>query len=143
MRIMCVAFRLMQIFVRARHETECNPSVHNADTPQDRELLDYLYDVLASPRVSECSMLAEKMESALGPGFYAHDVLVDNESGKLFLCETGYKFFDTSYWKRVGGFACDQEFQYNIVDQETYAKQSAAVFIDYCIQRNFLEDAPL
>ena len=39
-RLMCIGPRLLQIFVRARDVKENNPSVHNADTPINRPLLD-------------------------------------------------------------------------------------------------------
>ena len=137
-RLMCIGSHLLQIFVRAGHEAENNPSVHTADTPQDRALVDHLYGVLVAPRIEEYSLLAKNIGSALGPGFYAHDLLVDNETGGLFLCESGFKFFDNAYWKRVKGIAGGREFQYNVVNQETHAGHAASAFIAYCTEMGFL-----
>lgn len=137
-RLMCIGSRLVQAFVRARHEHEDDPPVHTADTPRNRELLDHLYDVLVSPRMEEYTRLVEKIGAALGPGFYAHDILVSNDSNELFLCETGFKFFDTFYWKTVESIIGDRPFQYNVVDQETHARYAASVFVDYCTEAGFL-----
>ena len=137
-RLMCIGTRLVQAYVRARPEAENDPSVHNADTPRNRELLDHLYGALVSQRIEEYAQLAEKIGSALDPGFYAHDILVANDSDKLFLCETGFKFFDISYWNVVESIVDDRAFQYNVVDQETHARHAASVFIAYCTEAGFL-----
>ena len=137
-RLMCIGSRLVQAYARARDEAENDPSVHNANTPQDREFLDHLYSVLVSRRIEEYTQLAQKIGSALGPGFYAHDILVANDSDELFLCETGFKFFDMSYWNTVRGIVDDRAFQYNVVDPETHARYAASVFIAYCTEAGFL-----
>ena len=137
-RLMCIGSRLLSAYVRARDERENNPSVHAADTPQDRELLHYLYELLILSRIEEYSMLAKKLGSVLGPGFYAHDILVANESGELYVCETGFKFFDNSYWKRVSCIIGDSEFQYSVFEQKPYAGYAASVFVAYCTEMGFL-----
>lgn len=137
-RLMCIGSHLLQIYVRARDVEENNPSVHNKDTPLNRPLLDYLQDRLVVPRLEDFVSLAEKVESALGPGFYAHDVLVDSSSGNLFLCETGFKYYDDSYCGRMIGVLDDRDFRYGVVDQEAYAAYAGAVFMAYCAERGFL-----
>ena len=76
------------------------------------------------------------MGSALGPGFYAHDV--DNESSELYVCETGFKFFDDTYSGRMGDVIEGRKFQAGYVDQETYAGYAASVFVTYCAEMGFL-----
>ena len=137
-RLMSIGTHLLSVYVRARDVKENNPSVHNADTPRDRALLNFLYDQLIESRLEEFSLLAEKMGSALGPGFYAHDVLVDNDSSELYVCETGFKFFDDSYWHRMGDVIEGRKFQAGFVDQETYAGYAASVFVTYCAEMGFL-----
>ena len=138
LRLMSIGTHLLQVFARASDVRKSNPSVHNADTPQERELLNHLNEILVAPRLPACSLLAEKIGLVLGPGFYAHDVLVDQESGKLLLCETGLKFFDNLYSSRVMGLVDDRSFQMNILDQKTYAAYAGAVFVAYCTKMGII-----
>ena len=131
-RLMCIGSRLLQAYVRARDTRENNPSVHTADTPLDHELLQNLYRQLVATRIKDYSLLAKRMGSVLGPGFYAHDVLVDNTSHEIFVCETGFKFFDDPYWDRIKSIADGRDFQYNVVRQYVYAKYAAGEFLSYC-----------
>ena len=137
-RLMCIGSRLLSVYVRARDVKENNPSVHNSNTPRDRALLKFLYSRLVESRLEEYSLLAEKMGLTLGPGFYAHDVLVDNDSSELYVCETGFKFFDGTYWGRMGDIIESRKFQTGFVDQETYAGYAASVFVTYCAEMGFL-----
>ena len=137
-RLMCIGSRLLSVYVRARDVKENNPSVHNSNTPRDCALLNFLYGRLIESRLGEYLLLAEKMGSALGPGFYAHDVLVDNDSSELYVCETGFKFFDGTYWDRMGDVIEGSKFQAGFVDQETYAGYAASVFVTYCAEMGFL-----
>ena len=137
-RLMCIGSQILQIYVRARDASENNPSVHNKDTPLDHELLDFLYKQLVTPRLANYYLLAESIESILGPGFYAHDVLVDNDSDDLILCETGFKFFDRTYSNRMMGVISNSKFQRSILDQTTYAGYAASVFVTYCAQKGFI-----
>ena len=137
-RLMCIGPRLLSVSVRARNVKENNPSVHGSNTPRDRALLNFLYSRLIESRLEEYSLLAEKMGSALGPGFYAHDVLVDNDTSELYVCETGFKFFTGPYWDRMGDVIEGRKFQTGFVDQETYASYAASVFVTYCAKMGFL-----
>ena len=96
-RLVCIGTYLIRIYIRARDVSENNPSVHNKDTPKDRELLDYLHEKLVVPRLEAFHALSDRIGRVLGPGFYAHDVLIENKTGQLFLCETGFKFYDDTY----------------------------------------------
>ena len=137
-RLMCIGSRLLSVSVRARNVKENNPSVHGSNSPRDRALLTFLHSRLIESRLEEYSLLAEKMGSALGPGFYAHDVLVDNNTSELYVCETGFKFFYGSYWERMGAVIESRKFQTGFVDQETYAGYAASVFVTYCAEMGFL-----
>ena len=48
------------------------------------------------------------------------------------------KFFDGSYWDRMGDVIEDRKFQTGFVDQETYAGYAASVFVTYCAEMGFL-----
>ena len=137
-RLMCIGSELVQVYVRARDEEEDNPSVHTADTPKDRELLKYLHRVLVTPRLADYRALAEKIGLVLGPGFYAHDVLIERDTGRLLICETGFKFYNGSYSRRMIGILDDRRLQSNVMDQESYAAYAASVFIAYCAKMEFI-----
>ena len=137
-RLVCIGTRTLQIYVRARDVEENNPSVHSKDTPKNPELLEYLYRNLVEPRLEQLHALGNRIGRALGPGFYAHDVLVDIESGHLFMCETGFKFYDHTYCNWMKNVVRDRNFQHMILDQETYAGYAGSVFLVYCAEMGFL-----
>ena len=138
-RLMCIGPHLVQVLVRARNVKENNPTVHAKDTPADRALLDRLIEVLVAPQLGDYSLLSRTMAEAMGPGFYSHDVLVEKDSGKLYVCETGFKFYNDGQWSLMGHLA-DRTLsaQESLTDQRTYASRSAAVFMTYCIEMGFL-----
>lgn len=138
-RLMCIGSRLLQAYVRARHTNDNNPSVHNADTPQNRHLLDHLYDILVRPRLNDYKSIARLVGNILGPGFYAHDILIDNHTDTLLLCESGFKFFDMSYWEKVEAIMDNRKFQYNVLNQEDHARYAAETFVSYCADMKFFD----
>ncbi len=137
-RLVCIGTRTLQIYVRARDVEENDPSVHNKDTPKNSELLEHLYRNLVAPRLEQLHALGNRIGRALGPGFYAHDVLVDNKSGHLYMCETGFKFYDSSYAKPMKNVVRGRNLQHTILDQETYAGYAGSVFLAYCAEMGFL-----
>ncbi len=137
-RLVCIGTYLIRIYIRARDVSENNPSVHSKDTPRDRELLAYLREELVVPRLEAFHALSYRIGHVLGPGFYAHDVLIENKTGQLFLCETGFKFYDSTYEKWMIDVVGDRNFLFNISDQETYAAYAASVFVSYCTEMRFL-----
>lgn len=136
-RLMCIGTCLIRIYIRARDVSENNPSVHTKNTPKDPELLDYLHEEVVTPRLEAFRTLSDRLGHLLGPGFYAHDVLIENRTGRLFLCETGFKFYDDSYEERMLGIIGNRNFLCEISDQETYAGYAASVFLGYCAEMGF------
>jgi len=134
---MCIGTYLIRIYIRARDVSENNPSVHSKNTPKDPELLDCLHEKLVATRLEAFRALSARLGHLLGPGFYAHDVLIENKTGQLFLCETGFKFYDDTYEERMSGVVSDRNFLSNISDQETYAGHAASVFVSYCAEKGF------
>ena len=96
-RLMCVGSYVTHAFVRARDVSEGDPSVHLKDTPHDAELINTLERQLIEPNKVQFSELAQRTYDALGPGFYAHDILVEAGSNRVLMCETGFKFNDASF----------------------------------------------
>ena len=137
-RLVCIGTRTLQIYIRARNVEENNPSVHSRDTPKNPELLEHLYGKLVAPRLEELHALGKRIGCALGPGFYAHDVLVDNNSGHLFMCETGFKFYDHTYCNWMMNLINDRNFQHMLFDQDTYAGYAGSVFVAYCAEMGYL-----
>ena len=72
-------------------------SVHSKDTPANGPLIEFLFDTLIHPRRDQITQHAWAMGEILGPGFYAHDMVVSNATGELFMVESGFKFNDTPY----------------------------------------------
>ena len=131
-RLMCIGPHIVQVMARARDVDDNNPSVHNKDTPRDDALVDHLIARLIEPRLDDHAALAKKLATVLGPGFYAHDVLVDSATGELHVCESGFKFFDSSYETRLKGIGTDRPLPIGRPDVATYATRAAAIFLAYC-----------
>lgn len=96
-RLMCVGGTPVAAWVRARPVEEGSPSVHSRNTPLDPDLIEHLHGTLIAGREAEFTALAERIESALGPAFLAHDLLIDRETDEIQVCETGLKFHDETY----------------------------------------------
>jgi len=111
LRAMAVGPTCVAVYVRARRVSEGNPSVHNKNTPVDSELLNHLHAEIVAPRHEEIRSICERIGSTLGPGFYAHDIVPERETGLLYVCETGFKFDDHAWRNRMaplrGALACD------------------------------------
>jgi hypothetical protein len=111
LRAMAVGATCVAVYVRARAVSESSPSVHNKNTPVDRELLNHLHAEIVEPRQDEIHSICERIGSRLGTGFYAHDIVPERESGVLYVCETGFKFDDHAWRNRMaplrGSLACD------------------------------------
>jgi hypothetical protein len=94
LRAMAVGSRCVSIFVRARPADQADASVHNTDTPVDAGLWNALYQRLVTPKMQEIESLCQRIADILGLGFFSHDILPESSSGRLLVCETGFKFDD-------------------------------------------------
>jgi hypothetical protein len=133
LRAMAVGSRCVAVYVRARAVSEGSPSVHNKNTPVDRELLNHLHAEIVAPREDEIHSICERIGSRLGSGFYAHDIVPERESGLLYVCETGFKFDDHAWRNRMaplrGALACDDG------DPSVEVVRSAEAFLDAFVAR--------
>jgi hypothetical protein len=92
LRAMAVGRRCASIILRLRPVEQGDASVHNTDTPLDAELWNALYQRIVIPKTKAIWSICEQISDVLGLGFYAHDILPEHPSGRLLVCETGYKF---------------------------------------------------
>ena len=92
LRLMSVGRELVQIVPRARDDADGSPSVHARNTPLDPDLIKDILNSLVRDRLEDFRRLSAALGDALGPGFFAHDVLSRRGDGKLFVNETGFKF---------------------------------------------------
>ena len=130
-RLLSVGTEIVHSYVRVRDEAEGSPSVHNKDTPLDPEMVEDLQDSLVNARWTDLTMLAAQMGQALGPGFYAHDVLIDADDGDIFVCETGFKFDDASYVRHMLPIA-DRIPSQALMFTEQFAQKTALAFLSQC-----------
>lgn len=137
-RLLCVGARLVHGYVRARDVAGGSASVHAADTPLDPGLVEALQERLVVPRLPEFADLAIGIAEALGPGFYAHDVLVPNDGGPARLCETGFKFNDMAYTRRLGPLASALPSHAGMFPTGAWAELGAGVFLDECARLGYL-----
>lgn len=96
-RIQAVGRQVQHAYPRARDVGERSASVHSKDTPADGPLIEFLFRTLIEPRREEIARHTFALGEILGPGFYAHDMVVCNSTGRLYMVETGFKFNDTPY----------------------------------------------
>jgi hypothetical protein len=96
LRAMSVGAKCTAIYVRARPINDGDPSVHSTDTPLNIELLNHLHREIVTPRKNAIINLCEAIGTRLGLAFFAHDILPCNTSKSLYVCETNFKFDDTT-----------------------------------------------
>ncbi|WP_170362360.1 hypothetical protein [Ruegeria arenilitoris] len=72
-------------------------NVRTRGTPVDAEMLTHLHDLLIKPNIDQIRDIAKSVKNAVGVGLYAHDILPCAETGKFFLCETNFKFYEGMY----------------------------------------------
>lgn len=96
-RIQAVGRQVQHAYPRARDVSERSASVHSKDTPANGPLIEFLFRTLIEPRREEIARHTFALGEILGPGFYAHDMVVCNSTGRMYMVETGFKFNDTPY----------------------------------------------
>lgn len=92
-RAQAIGKRVLFSWVRAGAEE----SVHSRDTPVDAGLIQHFHRSLVLPNADRIQAIADGVNKGLGPGFYAHDILPCARTGRLFLCETNWKFYDGNH----------------------------------------------
>lgn len=129
-RLMCINDRITHHFIRARHTSEGNPSVHAKDTPKNANLINALHREVSEAAENQLERIAEQVYRAFGPGFYAHDILVDTRTNRAIICETGYKFNDRTYQKHLHEIAHEVKGLAGYEDTANAAISSATLFAE-------------
>lgn len=96
-RLLTVGREIVHAFVGARPADANKPTVHGVNTPRNSGLVTFLYKVLYEDKKDEMQALADDLDRILGPGFYHHDLLIENGTGDIYTCEVGYKFDAYAY----------------------------------------------
>lgn len=135
LRAVCVGTTPVAFYVRARRTEENNSSVHNKNTPLDPDVLNHFYRTLVLERKSELTSICELSGKALGLGFFAHDILPERETGKMYVTETGFKFGDRGYASRLRSIANSLIFRDQIDDTPVERMADALVAHWRSIQR--------
>jgi hypothetical protein len=89
-RAQAIGERVLFSWVRAGK----GPSVHNRDTPVDAEMIRHFHRKLIDPNMDQINNIARHVKKAIGVGLFAHDILPCAQTGRFFLCETNFKFYD-------------------------------------------------
>jgi hypothetical protein len=105
LRLMAVGPELLMVFVRARDTSEGSASVHDADTPRSPALLRNFHERIVEPNIEQLRQMARALGERLGIGLYGHDVVPCAATGKMYLCEAGYKPYDITYPQRMASIA--------------------------------------
>ncbi len=127
LRSICVSGHVIHTYVRARPAGE-GASVHAIDTPADADLLEYLQEELVNKNAEKLNEIASKIATAIGPGFYAHDLLVKKGTSEIFVCETGLKFSDKSYSRLVLKLKNDLP-SHRLMITDEFPRKSARAFL--------------
>jgi hypothetical protein len=127
-RIQTVGRQVLHAYPRARDVREKSASVHSKDTPANGPLIEFLHATLITPRRDAITAHAHKMGEILGPGFYAHDMVVSNSTGEMFMVESGFKFNDTPYAEYLSPDA-DRMPSNAIFYNGQYAVRAAELFV--------------
>ena len=131
-RLLCIDDAVLHAFPRARDAVEGNPNVHARDTPLDPSLIEALNDRLIIPFRGIFDEIARRAHQALGHGFYAHDLMVERDSGTVYLCESGFKFDDDVYTDLLAPIRTMLPSQALFFPTEAFARASAEVFCVKC-----------
>ncbi|WP_291572387.1 hypothetical protein [Bradyrhizobium sp.] len=128
LRAMAVGSRCLSVFVRACPVEQGDASVHNTDTPVGADLWNFFYRTIVIPQMPAIESLCERIANVFGLGFFSHDILPERETGRLLVCETGFKFDDRLYrthlMQLAGQLAADEFLS------DRFPARSAELFAD-------------
>ena len=128
-RLMCIGQRIIHTIVRARDAREGSPSVHSRDTPLNSDLLITLQKALVDDLAESYTSLATKLFEAAGPGFLSYDLLVETETRKIYVCEAGFKFFDSTIANHLLPLRPKLPFHEALFHIEAYAEKASSAFV--------------
>ncbi|WP_299792780.1 hypothetical protein [uncultured Marivita sp.] len=129
-RLICVDEIVLHAYPRARDVDDGNPDVHAGNTPLDADLIEYLHTTLVTPFEEEFRSIAQKLFSAWGHGFFAHDLLIEGRD--VFVCESGFKIDDLNYSNHLGPISNKIPSQAPLFPIEEFSRKSAEAFVTKC-----------
>jgi hypothetical protein len=100
-RLIVVGRKIIHSLVGARASNAKNATVHGVNTPINSGLITHLFETQIVARKPELDALADKLDQCLGPGFYHHDLLIEKDTGDIYVCEVGIKFDAYAYGQRL------------------------------------------
>ena len=119
-RILCIGAKIMYAFPRARLTCQGIPNANNKSTPLDPKLINFLKKSLIDENLSQLENIANKVYGATGLAFLAHDILIDNHGSNAYLCETGFKFDDIGFRKKIDVISNELDGFYFLTDIKSY-----------------------
>lgn len=84
------------------------------------------------PRKEIFDDIAQKLHQVLGHGFFAHDLLIDGETGAIFVCEGGFKFNDGTYTAHLDIISDKLPSHQILFPTRKFAEFSADIFVKQC-----------
>ena len=136
-RLLSIGEEVVHAFVRARDTSDADPSVHEGDTPEDPALLEFLQSELVDKRLDEFEHLSRSLAGKMGPGFFVHDLLIESDTDRIFVCESGLKFDYGLNWLRFEPISDQIPSLRNMFPLEAYAARCGEVFARQC--KNYIE----
>lgn len=85
---------LVDAWIRFRDAKDDNPSVHTRDTPLNPEAIEYFQTQLVANRLDDIKAISRRFGDAFGLGTFVLDILPCTTTGRLMVCEAGYKYDD-------------------------------------------------
>ncbi len=132
LRAMCVSESVVAVSVRARPVEDEDPTVKIKATPLDPALIEHLNATLVDAKRDQIADHALRAFEALGHGFYAHDLMVQRGTGRVFMCESGFKFTEHTCESYFAPIKDSIPSQASIVSTKVYAGLAARAFVEHC-----------
>ena len=124
LRLMAVGRQIVLPYLGIREKDMRRPSVHGVSTPRDAALYNRVFDELYVKREPELRDLAGRLHEAIGAGFYHHDLLIESGTGRILVCEVGYKFDPYAFSEHMAPIS-DQVPSLAPLYDGTFARRSA------------------
>ncbi len=131
-RVMCCGDAVLHPFPRARPVSDEDPNVKTKNTPLDPDLIEFMHRTLVAPYTEQFATIARQAHEALGHGFCSHDLMIERDTGLIYMCESGFKFDDRRHSSRMKPIEAQVPSQAPIVSTEAYAVRSAYTVLAQC-----------
>lgn len=96
-RSLCFGKTVLVSWMRTNDAASGNPNVRSRTTRPDAQVIADLHERLVKGNRRQLRRIAAGVADRLGANFYAHDLLPCARTGKLYLCETNFKFYEGMY----------------------------------------------